>query len=213
MLLLTLRRDSLDCVQGLRWFWIQGGAEGCAEIRVRHHGGVCWLSFDVGLNQGGAGPGPLFALFNTQCPSPFLCLSLHPSLTAFTCTMSAQPSETPVDRPDLSAERLAASRGGGGRKRGKSEEWRNERTSGLLGRGSDYVRSGERVMWSGLMGLGLGLTGVWTEMKITRELLLKYYHHFVTMQHFSDVKQPGWGQVIRDHTWDVIFSSRSWASK
>lgn len=61
---------------------------------------MCLLSFDVGLNQGGAGPGPLFALSNTQYPSPSLFLSL----ATFTCTMSAQPSVTPVDRFDLSAE-------------------------------------------------------------------------------------------------------------
>ncbi len=73
---------------------------------MRLQGGVCLLSFDVGLNQGGAGPGQLFALFNTQYPSPSLFLSLHPSLAAFTCTMSAQPSVTPVDRSDQSAERL-----------------------------------------------------------------------------------------------------------
>lgn len=71
---------------------------------MRRQGGVCLLSFDVGLKQGGAGLGPLFALFNTQCPSPSLFLSLHPSIAAFTCTMSAQPTETPVDRSDLSAE-------------------------------------------------------------------------------------------------------------
>lgn len=74
------------------------------------------LSFDVGLNQGGAGPGPLFALFNTQCPSPSLFLSLHPSLAAFTCTMCAQPSETPVDCSDLSAEGL------GGETKGKQRD-------------------------------------------------------------------------------------------
>lgn len=88
--------------------WSRGGC-GCVRIKgetfvVVGGGGVCLLSFDVGLNQGCAGPGSLFALFNTQCPSPSLFLSLHPSLTAFTCTMSVQPSITPVDRSDLSAE-------------------------------------------------------------------------------------------------------------
>lgn len=78
----------------------------CVRIKGETSGGVCLLSFDVGLNRGGAGPGPLFALFNVQYPSPSLFLSLHPSLAAFTCTMSAQPSVTPVDRSDLSAERL-----------------------------------------------------------------------------------------------------------
>lgn len=83
----------------------QGWSRGlCGRIKGETSGGVCLLSFDLGLNLGGAGPGPLFALFNTQYPSPCLFLSLHPSLAAFTCTMSAQPSETPVDRSDLSAE-------------------------------------------------------------------------------------------------------------
>ena len=67
-------------------------------------GGVCLLSFDAGLNQGGAGPGLLFALFNAQYPSPSLFLSLLPSLAAFTCTMSVQSSVTPVDHSDMSAE-------------------------------------------------------------------------------------------------------------
>lgn len=62
--------------------WSRGGC-GCVRIKgetfvVVGGGGVCLLSFDVGLNQGGAGPGSLFALFNTQCPSPSLFLSLHP---------------------------------------------------------------------------------------------------------------------------------------
>lgn len=84
---------------------IRGGVEGCVEaLRVRHCGGVCLLIFDVELNQGGTGPGPLFALFNAQYPSPSLFLLLHPSLAAFTCTMSAWPSVTPVDRSDLSAK-------------------------------------------------------------------------------------------------------------
>lgn len=78
---------------------------------------MCLLSFDVGLNQGGAGPGPLFALFNTQYSSPSLFLSLRPSLAAFTCTMSAQPSVAPVDRSDLSAERLDGREGGETRER------------------------------------------------------------------------------------------------
>lgn len=98
---------------------------------------MCLLSFDVGLNQGGAGPGPLFALFNTQCSSPSLLLSLHPSLAAFTCTMSAQPSETPVDRSDLSAERLDGA--GGGRNEGQGGRW-SERMSGSPGkRGEDSL--------------------------------------------------------------------------
>lgn len=88
----------------------------CGRIKAETSGGVCLLSFDVGLNQGGAGPGPLFALFNTQYPSPSLFLSLHPSLAAFTCTMSAQPSVTPVDRSDLSAR--ATQRDGEGRNEG-----------------------------------------------------------------------------------------------
>lgn len=66
------------------------------ELRL-DFGGLCGrlLNFDVGLNRGGL----LFALFNTQCTSPFLFFSLHPSLAAFTCTMRAYPNVTPVDHP------------------------------------------------------------------------------------------------------------------
>lgn len=88
--------------------------------------GVCLLNFDVGLNQGGAGPGFLFALFNTQYASPFLFLSLHPALAAFTCTMSVQSSETPVDRSDLSAEWLDGREG----ERNEAEQ----RDDGMRGR-------------------------------------------------------------------------------
>lgn len=89
-------------VRGNQW-WSRGM---CVRIKgeTLGGGGVCLLNFDVGLNQGGAGPGPLFALFNTQYPSLSLFLSLRPSLATFTCTMSAQPGVTPVDRFDLSAE-------------------------------------------------------------------------------------------------------------
>lgn len=103
----------------------------CVRIKGGGGGGgacVCLLSFDVGLNQGGAGPGPLFALFNTQYPSPSLFLSLRPSLATFTCTMSAQPSVAPVDRFDPSGR---ATRWEGGGRNGKAESgWRE---SGSLG--------------------------------------------------------------------------------
>lgn len=70
-------------------------------------------------------------------PSLFLFLSLHSSLAAFTCTMSTQPSETPVDRSDLSAERF--DREGWVQQRGTEGRTRTKRLSGIIGVGSTRV--------------------------------------------------------------------------
>lgn len=128
---------------------------------MRHRGGVCLLSFDVGLNQGGAGPGPLFALFNTQYSSLSLFLSLHPSFAAFTCTMSAQPSVTPVDRSDLSAERLDG-REGGGQNEGKRRDDGTRRMSGSLGKREENSLDVESdVEWDYGFGTGISLIIWW----------------------------------------------------
>lgn len=80
------------------------------ELRVRLRdwvggwgGGVCLALMWGYIRE--AQPCPLFALLNTQYPSPSLFLGLCASLATFTCTMSAQPSETPADRLDPCGER------------------------------------------------------------------------------------------------------------
>ena len=145
---------------------------------------MCLLSFDVGLNQGGAGPGPLFALFNTQYPSPSLFLSLHPSLAAFTCTMSARPS---VDAcwPFRPVGRVTR-RGG----RGSGETRERKRWVARWGReGENSWACGERVMWSGITGLGPGLAVNWIAV---RALPCKIFSSFGNWYNtYCDGKQPG----------------------